>query len=332
MSMHSNPFLRRCVAALALGLGLVAPAAQAADLDKVRLAQNLSPISGVVIVAKNQGFFEKAGLDVTVVNFTSGKQALEAALGGGADIATTAEAPVTAATMARQPIAFLARMEYSYLKTLVTTKSGIESAAGLKGKRLGMTVGTGSEVYTMALLEKAGVAGKDVSTVSLRPQDMTAALSANGVDAINTWEPHISNAKKALGDKVKEIDTKGVYAETFNIVTTQEYLKANPETVRKFVKAMVEAEAWMKANREEAIATVASTVGMAAADLATVWDEYVYGVALDDMTMDVLKKHASWRLATGNAPSGATMPDFGTVIFADALKSVAPERVAFTKP
>lgn len=332
MSTSSIPLVRRGLAALALGIGLLGPAAQAVAADKVRLAQNLSPISGVVIVAKQKGFFDQAGLDVTVVNFTSGKQALEATLGGGADIATTAEAPVTAATMARQPIAFLARMEYSYLKTLVTTKSGIESAADLKGKRLGMTVGTGSEVYTMALLEKAGMTTKDVSTVSLRPQDMTAALSANGVDAINTWEPHISNAKKALGDKVKEIDTKGVYAETFNIVTTRDYLEANPGTIQKFVKAMLEAEAWMKANREDAIATVATTVGMAPADLAPVWDEYVYGVALDDMTLDVLKKHASWRLATGNAPAGATMPDFGAVIFADALKAVAPERVAFTKP
>src|SRR5690606_12897597 len=178
----SRPLLSlACTAALALSSMSVASGALAQEMQKVRLAQNLSPISGVAIVAKNKDFFEKAGLDVQVVNFTSGKQALEATLGGGADIATTAEAPVTAAAMAKQPIAFLARMEYSDLKTLVTTKSGIDSAAGLKGKRLGMTVGTGSEVYTMALLEKAGITGKDVSTVSLRPQDMTAALSANGV-------------------------------------------------------------------------------------------------------------------------------------------------------
>src|SRR5690606_4813722 len=101
MSTSSIPLVRRGLAALALGIGLLGPAAQAVAADKVRLAQNLSPISGVVIVAKQKGFFDQAGLDVTVVNFTSGKQALEATLGGGADIATTAEAPVTAATMAR---------------------------------------------------------------------------------------------------------------------------------------------------------------------------------------------------------------------------------------
>jgi len=41
-----------------------------------------------VIVAKDQGFFEKRGLDISVSNFTSGKQCLDTVVGGGADIAT----------------------------------------------------------------------------------------------------------------------------------------------------------------------------------------------------------------------------------------------------
>lgn len=104
----------RAFAALLFYFSL-ASSALAADMIAVKMALNLSPISGVAIVAKNQKFFEHQGLDVTVVNFTSGKQALEATLGGGADICTTAEAPVTAATMAGQKIAFLTRMEYSDL-------------------------------------------------------------------------------------------------------------------------------------------------------------------------------------------------------------------------
>ena len=71
-----------------------------AEMVSLRLAQNLSPISGVAIIAKDQGFFEAQGLDVEVSNFTSGKQCLETVMGGAADIATTAEAPTTAATMA----------------------------------------------------------------------------------------------------------------------------------------------------------------------------------------------------------------------------------------
>jgi len=264
---------------------------------------------------------------VVVSNFTSGKQALDTTIGGGADIATTAEAPVTAAAMANQKIAFLARMEYSDLKTLTDASDKIASLADLKGKRIGYTVGTGSEVYTISLLKRAGLTKSDVTLVSLRPQDMAAALSSGGIDAMNTWEPHIANAKKAFGAKVKQIDTKGVYSETFNIVTMQDFLAAKQGVVLNFLRAMLDAEKWMKANREEAISVVAETVGMNRDDLASIWNEYIYEVALDEKTMDVLKAHAAWRLESGNAPTGATMPDFSKIIFSDLLKQVAPDRV-----
>jgi NitT/TauT family transport system substrate-binding protein len=83
----------------------------------------------------------------------------------------------------------------------------------------------------------------------------------------------------------------------------------------------------MKANRADAIAVVADAVGMKRDELAPLWGDFVYEVVLDQKTLDVLKAHAQWRLDTGNAPTGATMPDFSQVIFAGPLKAIAPERV-----
>ena len=128
---------RRCRAAIAgyavLCCVAISPdCASAAELLKARLAQNLGPISGLAIVAKSKGIFEKNGLDITVSNFTSGKQCLDTVIGGGADIATTAEAPVTASAMANQPIAFVAGMEYSDLKTVVAAKAGVKTKADLR--------------------------------------------------------------------------------------------------------------------------------------------------------------------------------------------------------
>lgn len=294
---------------------------------KATLAQNLSPISGVTIVAQHKGFFKKHGLEITVSNFTSGKQCLNAVLGGAAQIATTAEAPTTAAAMSKQPIAFLARMEYSDLKTLTGSGSGIKSLADLKGKKLAFTAGTGSEVYTMALLRKAGLTKDDVKLTNLRPQDMLPALSAGDIDAFNTWEPHIANGKRALGDKALPLDTAGIYSETFNIVVMQDYLTENPKLIAAFLTAMIEAEAWMKANPEDAITTVATVIGMKRETLAPIWKEYVFNVVLDQRQLDVLTAHARWRLDSGNHPPGAEMPDFSKVIFTAPLKKIAPDRV-----
>lgn len=318
-------FGRLCIAGAVMLLVFTSGFAHAAE--KIRLAQNLAPISGLVIIAKQKNLFEKHGLDVQVNNFTSGKQALETVLGGGADIATTAEAPITAAALARQKIAFLARMEYSDDKTLASKSANINSPADLKGKRIGYTVGTGSEIYTATLLKKAGLGKNDVTLVNLRPQDMVSALSTNSIDAYNTWEPHISNGKKALGSKVRELDTKGVYAETFNLVATEDYLAKHGKTLSSFLKAVLEAEQYLKANREESIALIAQATGMKQDELAEIWNDYVFELVLDERILSTLSNHAQWRLDSGNAPSGVTLPDFRKIIFAAPLKEAAPDRV-----
>ena len=238
------------IAAIAAVIASISGNPRSAELMKARLAQNLYPGSGIVIVAKAKGMFEKHGLDITVSNFTNGLQCLNTVVGGGADIATTAESPTTAAAMAQQPIAFLARMEYSDLKTVVSSTSGIKTKADLKGKKIAFTAGTGSEVYTATLLKDAGLTPKDVTLVNLRPQEMLPALSAGSIDAMDTWEPYIANAKKALGDKAIEIDTKGVYSETFNIVVMRPYLEQHEELMERFLAAMIDAEKWMKTNPE----------------------------------------------------------------------------------
>jgi ABC-type nitrate/sulfonate/bicarbonate transport system substrate-binding protein len=330
--MLSRPSTRSTAKVLlaALGIFAVSQSAVASELIKARLAQNLGPISGLTIIAKAKGFFEKNGLDISVANFTSGKQCLDTVMGGGADIATTAEAPVTAAAMAKQPIAFVAGMEYSDLKTMTNAGSSIKSKDDLRGKRIGFTAGTGSEVYTAALLKNAGLTAKDVTLVNLRPQEMLPAMAAGSIDAFNTWEPHVANARKALGDKAKQLDTRGTYSETFNIVVTQPFLAANPTVVKKFLTALVQAEEWLTAHPEDAITTIATAVGMNRDELASIWSDYVYKVRIDDQLLETLKTHAAWRLATGNHPPNATMPDFASVLALEPLKSIDPKRVTVT--
>ncbi len=319
------------VAALAvLGLASLTQVAHAEELMKARLAQNLAPISGLTIIALTNGIFAKHGLDIRVSNFTTGKQCLDTVIGGGADIATTAEAPVTAAAMAQQPIAFVAGMEYSDLKTMTAASARIKSKEDLRGKRIAFTAGTGSEVYTAVLLKAAGLTAKDVTLVNLRPQEMLPAMAAGSIDAFDTWEPHVANAKKTLGEGAIQLDTRGLYSETFNIVVTRSYLDANKALVSNFLASLVEAETWMKAHPDDAITIIASTVGMKRDELAPIWADFVYHVRLDDKLLQILKTHSAWRLESGNHPPGATMPDFSKVIVTEPLKALDPGRVSLS--
>lgn len=304
----------------------------AAAQETVRLAINLSPISALPLIAQSKGLFQKHGIDVQIINFSSGRQALETVLGGGADIATAAESPVTAATFANQKLALLARMEYSELKTLVTVPNA--RPADLKGKRIGYTAGTGSEVYTHELLKRIGLTKADVTLVNLRPQDMVAAAASKSIDAYNIWEPHVANGRKTLGDKASSvIALDNVYSETFNVVVTDGYAKKHRDTLVPFLRALLDAERWLKANKEDAVTLVAQLTSMKREDLAGVWDDYVFELALDELTLKALTRHAQWRIDSGNAAGGSTrLPDFNLVVQPALLKEVAAERVRLPGP
>ena len=297
-----------------------------ADKMKARLAQSISPLAAIATVAKAKDFYGKHGLEIEVKYFTSGKRSLAAVMGGGADIATNAESPTTAAAMAKQPIAFLARINYAFVKTLVSEKSGIKGISDLAGKKIGYTVGTGGEVYTNYLLKKAGITKNDVTLVNMRPQELLPAMAAGSVDAINSWEPNITNAKRAVkGASI--IDTKGIYAESFNVLTLRPFLEKNPELFVRLMRSYIDAEKFLKENPEESIEIVAKRAGMEPSDLKAIWNDYTFSVVLDDKTVNVLKAHATWRLETGNHPEGATMPDFMKVIEPGPLKEVDPSRI-----
>ena len=152
-------------------------------------------------------------------------------------------------------------------------------------------------------------------------------MAAGSIDAFDTWEPHIANARKALGENAVLLDTKGLYSETFNIVVTRPYLDANGPLVQKFLRALLDAEAWLKANPDEAITTIADIVGMKRDELAAIWQDYVYRVRIDDHLLGILKLHAAWRLESGNHPPGATMPDFAKVLALEPLRGIDAGRV-----
>lgn len=180
------------------------------------------------------------------------------------------------------------------------------------------------------MLKAAGLTKDDVELVNLRPQEMLPAMAAGSIDVYNIWEPHIANGIKALGDKAYQIDTAGTYSETFNIVVMRSYLEENPELIDRFLRALIDAEAWMKENPEDAITVVAETAGMKREDLAPIWNDYVYHVVLDDKQLEVLKTHAAWRLESGNHPPAAEMPDFSKIIEIEPLKKIDPSRVTIS--
>lgn len=325
---YSFRFSSNYFASILLVLCLAAVHANASE--KITLAQNLSPISGVTIVAKAQGFFEKEGLDVEVRNLTSGKLALDAVLGGAADFGTVAETPLMRAGLANQPVAIIATMESSDndVKLIVRTDRGINSIKDLKGKKIATFVGTSAQFFLVKALETQGLTSTDLSLLNLRPEDMSTALYRGDIDGYAIWEPNVYKGKTLLGAKAKIIPTKDIYVETFNIAVMKQYLKKNPDVVHHFLKAILDAEAYIKAHPVEAGALISKATGMDVKLFSEIRPDFHYRVALEPSLLQYINEEAQWDISTGKAKPGSDYKSLlKEMIVADPLRSLAPDRI-----
>src|ERR1019366_8236437 len=117
--------------------------------------------------------------------------------------------------------------------------AGISTPGDLLGKRIAFTPGTTSDFYLDSLLTANGLTRKQIHPVALKPDEMEAAILAKVVDAISIWNYPLTQIKRKLGPNGLTFYDREIYTETFNIAARQYFVRKNPETVKRFLRALL---------------------------------------------------------------------------------------------
>lgn len=257
---------RRLVLAAGLALGLGAPAF-AQDLKPIRIGFQTGEINVLLSYALGSGLFKKEGLDVSTKPFPAGPAMLPALAGQELDLAWMGEFPSVTGYSSGLPIAILMmeRIDATNVRLVVNPKSGVEKLEDLKGKRLGVAIGSTSHYHTLRALSKAGLKPEDVTLVNLTPANMPPAYAADQIDAAFVWEPNVGamerqGAKAIANTKSLGMITGGVW------VGRRPFMDGEPETMKRFLKAWDQAQKDYKANPSEVRSYEAKRVGMSAED------------------------------------------------------------------
>lgn len=259
---------------------------------------------------------------------TSGKAALEGLLHGKSDFATVAETPIVFAVLKGSEISVLATIETSTKNEAIIARRdlGIASAADLKGRRIGVTIGTTGDYYLDLFLVIQGMARKDVTIVDLMPEEMTSALVERKVDAVSTWAPLVTNLRKALGDHGVMLQGEGIYTGTFNVVSSKEFPRQRPETIKRLLRALVKAEGFIVANPEESQNIISEFSGIDQESLAGIWNDFQFNLSLNQSLLFTLEDQARWAVRSG-LTQHREIPNFLESLYFDGLQAVKPESV-----
>ena len=283
--------------------------ASAQEPMTLRLAQSTPMLWPQTRIADAAGLWQKHGLTVKTTLFATGREAMQALLGGQADVAEVAPTPLVLAAFAEQPVrAFAVVARWSKWRVLTRADRGINDPSQLKGKKVGIAVGTSSDLAFSYFLESHGIGKSSVEIVNVSPPDMIPALDSGSVDAINIWQPFTYEAELRLGSRVKAMPY--TFTNNYLLLTTNEVASKNPQLLRRTVAALKEADTTLSANRDKAVEWTAKIAGMKPETLKAVWTEMEFGTLPPDArVLEEMQQFANFAVKNKMVKEGAKTPD-----------------------
>ncbi len=263
---------------LMVGLLWLAPG-DAGAAEKLRVSYSaISGAQSLLWVTKEAGLFEKHGLDVEILFIEGGSKAMAALVAGDTPITQLGGSHVVSSHLAGSGTMIIAGI-VNLLEYKIMAAKEITRPAELKGKKAAVaTIGGAAYQAMQYALEKWGMApDKDVAMIQIGSQPARLqALMAGGVQAAALALPATIKAQKAGFGTLMDLSVEGLEYQQTTLATTRGYMQANPETVKKVLRAYLEGIAYAKTRKEETLRIMAKYFKIEdREELETTYNEYV---------------------------------------------------------
>jgi NitT/TauT family transport system substrate-binding protein len=236
---------RAMLAAIAIALTIPAaiPAAQAQDKD-VKFVLDFISLGRHApwYVALGKGYFKEEGLNVTILPSKGTADAIRNVVTGAAEIGFIDIPSLVAAGSAGAPIKIVAAnyQKPPYCIFSLNPGANIDSAKKLTGLELGSSSASFLPRIWAAVMEMNGVDSKTMKVVNIDAPARVPMLAARKVASIDLFIMSEPAIKRAVPDAKPVCLFAGdlgleIYANSIGV--HEDYLKANPDVVKKFVRA-----------------------------------------------------------------------------------------------
>ncbi len=221
------------------------------DLEKPALNVGVLPIVGAapVTLGVRDGLFQQAGLTITPQRIQSGALSMPALVAGDFDILFTNYVSAVAAKSQGIDVVIIAEASRALpanFSIVALPNSPLDGPAALVNQTIGVNAQNNiATLTTSSALGVNGITPEQVTFVEIPFPEMATALEAGRVQAAFLPEPFLTRAKRALGVKTLLDPTTGPTADLpiDGYVVTREFAEANPNTIKAFRTALLDAQA-----------------------------------------------------------------------------------------
>ena len=231
-------------------------AADSSGLRKVRMAfTSLSAVMMPPWLAREAGIFNKHGLEVEVIATPTGVEGMNALIAGEVQFLQISGGTTASAALGGADVMIVGTTLDTLVQNLMA-RPEIERAEQLRGKTLGITrFGTSIDVGARIALRHFGLLPeKDVAIVQVGGMEsMVPALQANRIQAGILSYPAIAQAKKLGHHVLLDVASLGMPYAFTGMTTRGRIIREDPDLVRRYMTAQVEAIARAKRDKNLAL-------------------------------------------------------------------------------
>ncbi len=210
-------------------------------------------------LAEQLGYFKAEGLEVEISDFAGGARALQAVVGGSADVVSGAyEHTINLQNKGQMFQAFVLQGRAPQIALGISNKTlpGYKSVADLRGKKIGVTApGSSTNMMANLVLSRAGIKAGDVSFIGVGTSaGALTALRSGQIDAICNIDP-VMTMLEQKGDVRIVFDTRTLKGtrEVFGgpmpaacLYAPMEFLQKHPNTAQGLTNAIVHGLKWLQ--------------------------------------------------------------------------------------
>jgi ABC-type nitrate/sulfonate/bicarbonate transport system substrate-binding protein len=309
-----------------LGVLFLRKPAVSEKTERLRIGVFPDTISGLIYIAREQGFFKRHGLDVSLEDFQTGAFAVNGLISDKVDVATASGFVLALQGFGRSDLRAIAAISLTDIVEIVARRDrGIEKPEDLRGKRIGVTKNTIAEFFLSTFLSLNGILPGEVRTVDLKPSDFEIALSGGKIDAAVCFPPWDALKRKMAQDGVSW-PIQGGQGYHLVVIVKDALIKTRPHAVESLLKALLDAEDFLRKHEREAQAIVERTLGLDHASVASTWAKTRFHVRLDQFLLTLMEDEARWAIQN-RLVEAKKVPNYLNLLSLEGLEKLRPDAV-----
>jgi NitT/TauT family transport system substrate-binding protein len=230
------------------------------QLKHITLMMNYFPMEeyAAPLVAQDKGFFAEEGLDVEIIEGKGSTVSATVVAAGDADFGLCAAPTVLISRTKEMPLKVIGIIHQETPTAAIFRKSsGIKSPKDFEGKTIASELQSTKHQQFIAFCRKNGVDTEKITFVPTSGDELPLLLSEK-VDVALRYGHEVPAMLKAKGFSPDDFEIMymkdyGLHFYNNAIIARDDTLKNNPDTAKKFVKALSKGWEYTIAHPEEAI-------------------------------------------------------------------------------